>query len=83
MPIQNASYIYGIIFYHIPTFFKTVPTYSSPSELFGVAFHLSLGSWKQAAVSLETKNHGKIQIKVGKNSGRFCSFSGLAAYLWD
>lgn len=85
MPIQKAScsYIYGVIhFGGVLVFFKAVPAYSYPSESFGVAFHLSLGSWKQAAVSLASKNHGKVQIQLGKNPGRSCSFSGLAAYLW-
>lgn len=52
-----------------------------PSESFGIALHLSLGSCKQAAVSLARKKHGKVQIKLGKNPGRSYSSSGLAAHL--
>lgn len=84
--MHHASYIYVMMHFRGVTVFSVLrgcPTYSYPSELFGVAFHLSLRSWKQAAVSLANKNHGKVQIKLGKNPGRSCSFSGLAAYLWD
>lgn len=67
-----ASYVYGMIHFRGDTTFscssRLFQTYSYPSESFGVAFHLSLGSWKQVTVSLASKICGKVQVKHGKKS---------------